>query len=292
MSYNWKPALSTNAKEINEDLFRAYAESGLEAMEVSAHKKPLAEIPFAKIKEWADQYQIMLWSYHLPYSPFDQIDISKPELAAQTIALWKQYIQKAVDIGIKIFVVHPGGEPIPDAEREMRIACSKQSLKELAEFADSLGAKIAVEDLPRTCIGNCSKEILDLISADPRLGVCFDTNHLLGEDTIQFIRNVGNRLITVHISDYDYVNERHWLPGEGQIDWQAVIAAMQEVGYQGAWLYEIHFTTPWHIARDRDLNCTDFYRNYTELMNGKPLTVPGKPKDSLGMWDFTYNENL
>ncbi len=287
---DWKLGLSTNSKQVEEALFAAYAQSGITAMEVSLHKLRLEEIDFDRIRAWADRYGVELWSFHLPYAPFERIDISKPALQEQTLALWKAYIDKAAAIGIRIFVVHPGGEPIPDEERAMRIDCSKQSLYELAEYAAQYGARIAVEDIPRTCIGNCSKEILELISVHPALGVCFDTNHLLGEDTVAFIRNIGSRLLTVHISDYDYINERHWLPGEGQIDWTAVVKAMEEVGYRGRWMYEIAFAAPWHIARERDLCCDDFVLNHAELMQGLPLTTPGTPKDDLGMWDFASNE--
>ena len=58
---------------------------------------------------------------------------------------------------------------------------------------------------------------MELISADDRLRVCFDTNHLLKESIIDFIYNVGDKIITTHVSDYARENERHWLPGEGVI---------------------------------------------------------------------------
>ena len=59
--------------------------------------------------------------------------------------------------------------------------------------------------LPRTCLGNCSNEIAELISVDSSLGICFDTNHLLIENPINFINKLGNRIVTLHISDYTTV---------------------------------------------------------------------------------------
>ena len=135
----------------------------------------------------------------------------------------------------------------------------------MAEIADCYGAVIAVENLPRTCLGNCSKEILELISVDTRLRVCFDTNHLLGEKMETFILAVGNKIITTHVSDYDAINERHWLPGEGVIDWGNLIDALEKVGYKGPWLYEIGFGIPKTILRDRELTCADFARNAKEV---------------------------
>ena len=50
--------------------------------------------------------------------------------------------------------------------------------------AQQLGQVIAVEDLPRTCLGRESSEMLELISVNDKLRVCFDTNHLLQKDEI------------------------------------------------------------------------------------------------------------
>ena len=143
---------------------------------------------------------------------------------------------------------------------------------------------IAVENLPRTCLGRNSQEMLELISAHPALRICFDTNHLLGEDPVEFVQKVGKHFITMHVSDYDFLNERHWLPGEGKLDWQALLAALEAVGYSGPWLYEVSFTAPASIVRPRNLCCDDFVRNARELFEKKPLTVLGKPIDGLKSW--------
>ena len=286
MSLNCKLALSTCNKDINEDLFRNYAENDIEAMEISPSFEECEKLDFLSLKRWAEQYNVDLWSFHLPFAPFDKIDISNPNLARQTVKMFKDYINKANDIGIKVFVVHSSGEPIEDSEREDRILCAKNSLKELAEYATEVGCIIAVEDLPRTCLGNCSAEILELISAHKNLRVCFDTNHLLHEEIPVFIKNIGDRIITTHISDYDFINERHWLPGEGSIDWVSVISLLEEVGYDGYWLYEIGLETPWSIERNRELTYTDFRDHYISLMRKEIPYVIGKPKNKLGMWSI------
>ena len=165
------------------------------------------------------------------------------------------------------------------------MSCAKAHLASLAEIAKQYGAVIAVENLPRTCLGRNSDEMLVLISAHENLRVCFDTNHLLGEDPIAFLDRVGEKVITTHVSDYDFVNERHWLPGEGRLDWQAILGKLREIGYGGVWLYEISFSCPKTILRDRDLTCEDFVRNAEELFEGIVPTVASRPKPNLGMWE-------
>ncbi len=286
MSLSCKLALSIGIGTVplTDELFASLREANIEAIELSAGKDLYKDFDFAGVAGLAAAYNITLWSLHLPFVPFHEIDISRPDLSAHTVALFEGYIKKASEVGIKTFVVHPSGEPIEEADRSARLACAKESLRQLADFAAELGCVIAVEDLPRTCLGRDSGDMLSLLSADKRLRVCFDTNHLLQEDNVDFIREVGDRIVTTHISDYDYINERHWLPGEGKTDWTALTAALEQAGYDGYWLYEVGFDTPWSIDRPRKLTCMDFKRNFDELMAGKAPTPTGTPKQNLGMW--------
>ena len=61
----------------------------------------------------------------------------------------------------------------------------------------------------------------------------------LGWDLAQAVRDVGPRLMALHISDNDGSEERHWLPFEGVIDWPAFCSALKEAGYDGPLMYEV-----------------------------------------------------
>jgi sugar phosphate isomerase/epimerase len=145
-----------------------------------------------------------------------------------------------------------------------------------------LGITIAVENLPRTCLGNCSEDILQLLQADPRLKACYDTNHLLTENAIDFIRAVGEKIITVHVSDYDFHNEKHWLPYEGDINWVELVTALEEVGYTGPFMYEVaseprpmnRRTRP-TIDRPRPLTLKDVRENFEACVNKRPASPVG-----------------
>lgn len=178
------------------------------------------------------------------------------------------------------YVLHGSFEPIEDEERETKI---NQLIKSLRELKDLTSAQVCVEVLPRTCLCNTSAETA-YIADKAGVGVCMDVNHLLQEKTEDAIRVLGNRIKTTHISDYDHVNERHWLPGEGDINWGAVLQALEEIGYDGVWNYEVSLATPNTIIRERELTYEDIIQNADELFNGKPLTVIGKRKANLGMW--------
>ena len=271
----FKTGLSTNRKTINENLFREYKNAGIEAMEISVPFEKLPSLDFTRLLLLSERYGVKLWSFHLPFMPFDIIDISSSDehIRQSSVKLCAKYIKKAAGIGINKFVIHPSGEPINDNERKERIKRSKESLNELTEIAYKENGIIAVENLPRTCLGKNSAEISELTGVNEKLRVCFDTNHLLEEDALTFIEKTGDRIATVHVSDYDFINERHWLPGEGKIDWQALLKALVNAGYNGPWLYEVAFICPNTIKRDRDLTCADFKRNAEEIFSGAPFTV-------------------
>jgi sugar phosphate isomerase/epimerase len=279
-------ALSTCGTPITAELMSAHKDAGINTIEVSVGNMELASaLDFHNAHELADEYGVELWSLHLPFLPFNVIDPSNPTIADYTVEYFCSLIDKAVEIGIKVFVVHPSGEPIAESDRATRLACAKKSLAALAEYAAAKGAVIAVEDLPRTCLGRDSSDILELISAHPDLRVCFDTNHLLGEKIADFIANVGDKIITTHVSDYDEKNERHWLSGEGVIDWKALKDALIAVGYDGPWLYELGLSgSTSTIDRERRLEYSDFGRNYGEIMADLPITLIGKGKTDLPSW--------
>lgn len=271
---------------VNEEIMAGHKAAGINTIEISVGNTQLADaLDFKEARRLADKYGIELWSLHLPFLPFNVIDPSVPALADYTVKYFCSFIDKATEIGIKTIVIHPSGEPIAESDRPMRLECAKKSLAALAEYAKARGAVIAVEDLPRTCLGRDSSDILELISAHPDLRVCFDTNHLLGESIADFIKKVGDKIITTHVSDYDEKNERHWLSGEGVIDWKALKDALIAIGYDGPWLYELGLdgSLP-TIDRERRLEYSDFARNHDEIMNDKPITTIGKGKTDLPSW--------
>ena len=283
----FRTGLSTNAKILNEDLFIQYEKAGISAMELSMVAEELDEIDYKEIKGWADAHNVELWSLHLPFNLNGNSNIADFDdtVRKNTIEYFSDIIKKASAVGIKIFVIHPSYEPVEEDEnRETRMKLACEMLDMLAEIAHEHGSVIAVENLPRTCLGRNSEEILTLLKSNDKLKVCYDTNHLLIQDAVEFIKAVGDKIVTLHVSDYDFINERHWLPGEGKNDWQKIINALKEVGYSGVWLYEVAFTNTYSIIRNRDLTCYDFALNAKELFENKELTTIAKPKENLGMW--------
>lgn len=102
---------------------------------------------------------------------------------------------------------------------------------------------------------------------------------------IAFAESLKDSIITVHVSDYDFVNERHWLPGEGKIDWVKMADVFDRIGYNGVWMYEIGLNCPKTIIRDRKLTIDDFRQNARKIFAREKLESLGRQKENLGMWE-------
>ena len=269
---NWE--LGISIEDLEQRFFEELGKNKVR-MELCPDPHDLVTVNWNTLKEWLDTNNVDLWSFHLPFGP---LDIANPDEYTHqyAVALQAEYIKRASELGAKIVVIHPSFEPIPAEVRKDWMATAKASLAQIAEIADSYGLTVAVENLPRTCLGNCSADILELLTADPRLRVCFDTNHLLDERNVDFVRALGDKIVTLHVSDYDFLNERHWMPGEGKVDWVELVTALEEVGYQGPFLYEVGFEAGPAIER-RPMTVADYQANHRACLEKSAIPVLGTP---------------
>ena len=227
-----KGGFSCSAVMLNDENFDKMKKSGIEAVEIGIGNSFCQIMDYKAIAEFAKKSGVELWSAHLPFVPGDKYHMAAftNEERRTVVERHTEIIKKVAAAGVDKFVVHPSCEPIADEDRAEYKKRSQESFYTLAENAAREGAIIAVEDLPRTCLGRESSEMLELISVNDKLRVCFDTNHLMIEDNPTFIRKLADKIITVHVSDFDFINERHWLPGEGIIDFDLLFEKMPPCG--------------------------------------------------------------
>ena len=179
------------------------------------------------------------WSVHLPFGPGWDVAHPVREERAAVCASLKRVMDCTADWGAKVYVLHGCLEPVKPEDRALRMARSILSLRELSDYARGLGAAVALENLPRSCLANNSEETLAMSEAAGDVPIVFDVNHLLGESHASFMRALAKRVISTHLSDYDGVDERHLLPGEGIVPWKSVVTGLCEAGYRGPMLFEL-----------------------------------------------------
>ncbi len=271
---------------LKDDLACDFVRSGLEVLELDMSAEDYPNADFYAMADVAKRHGIDIASIHLPIAPQHIYDVTHKYATVGAMPFQIELIKRGCEIlGVKHIVIHSGGEPLKEEERAERVERAGEKLPLLADVAEKYGADICIEVLPRTCLGRDSDEILAMLAYDDRLRVCLDTNHIFRESEVDFIRKIGKKIATTHISDRDDINERHWLPGEGLLDWVAIIDALDEIGYEGDWIYESGLKPKPTIIRERDLTFADLYNNAKEVFGRVKPTRYSKPKPGVGMWE-------
>ena len=252
-------AVGTSNRDANQ--IQAMADNGISCMEVGwpntvRQGMEETEIWAKEMKTAADKAGVEIWSIHIPYGGV--YDISKADEAERQQAVAANAADMELGSRIlkpKYFIIHASAEPISEEERAARFAASHKSLQELAAKAKACGVGLLVEDLPRTCLGNTSTELLSIINGIDNTDICFDVNHLLQESHVSFIRNTKGRIKSTHMSDYDATDERHWLPGKGVINWTELLKELVAAGYTGPFMYEVSRGNPPTITMEDLAQC-------------------------------------
>ncbi|HHY46525.1 MAG TPA: sugar phosphate isomerase/epimerase [Firmicutes bacterium] len=119
-------------------------------------------------------------------------------------------------------------------EREMQEEAFYSGFRELADFARKVGVTIALEPINRyeTNMINTVSEGLDALArlGCDNVGLLVDTFHMNIEEPriADSIRRAGRAVVYVHIAD-----SNRWAPGFGHTDFGEVLAALDEIGYEG-----------------------------------------------------------
>lgn len=200
---------------------------------------------------------------HLPFRTGDYSgdnETLRRELICNTINLFR--IIDPYEPNCYIF--HGSVEGWNEDKREKKLQILKDSLETLVATTKTM---VCVENLPRLALLNTSEEAVALVDSVENAKICCDVNHFLQETAEAGLKKMGARIGTLHISDHDYVNERHMLPKKGKIDWMAVISALEEINYDGVFTYEITFAQNGYIfcsLKDVKENYDELFREYEE----------------------------
>ncbi len=259
-----KVGLSTGyGVQINDESLEKLRKSGFEAIEVTLGADPYLD--YKQAAEIAKRHDIILWSSHIPFRPFEERDVSieDPIVRGKFVEYIKERIKSGSEVGIERFVIHPS-IPLPEDRRAERKKCAMDSFSKLAPVAKECGAVICVEDMILSCLGNSVDELEEIISVDDSLRVCFDVNHLLNNTHKEFLDRLGHKIATMHISDYDFVQERHVWPGRGKINWPELYKMVCDAGYKGVWMYEVGMK-----YKDREGTFDELYNLTMDIFSGK-----------------------
>ena len=244
--YTLECAISVSLNDAdNEELITALKKAGIKTLEIAATDVCSAteeeqKLYFSKMEKrltFFKEQGFNLNSFHMTFGPlfclFNFNDKEREAAVKRTVDI----CNRIQPFGFNYVVTHTNGWDFP-AEGD-RVTGLKNLKKSYAAIMNNTSETIAAEVLPRTCLGNTSKEMLEILSGLDGLKVVVDTNHIMQEKEADCIRALAPYLIGLHISDRDEINERHWLPGEGIVDFNAILAALEDIGYKGYFTYEV-----------------------------------------------------
>ena len=172
---------------------------------------------------------------------------------ANAVAFTKKYLQIAAWIGAETILVVPGSTTVawdPSRPKVSYGRCweqSTKSIRELLPLAEKLGVNIALENVwMRFLLSPMEwKLFLDQFDSD-RIGMYLDVGNCLiylpAEDYVELL---GKRVKAIHIKNWKSEDCGGGLHGfgdslkVGDVDFKAVFAALEKVGYAGTFTAEM-----------------------------------------------------
>ncbi|QSX08366.1 sugar phosphate isomerase/epimerase [Alkalibacter rhizosphaerae] len=150
---------------------------------------------------------------HTPYQDVNDLWSEEKTVRNKTIARYMGYLDQCSQFKIPVMVMHVTDV---DGPKEL-LSQGLDSFMQLREYGTKLGVRIAVEN---TRDADLVDGLLTQLQSD-HFGLCYDSSHdwLAGQTKGMLLENWSHRLFTTHLSDNDMEKDRHWIPGDGEVDW-------------------------------------------------------------------------
>lgn len=157
------------------------------------------------------------------------------------------YLKECIDLAARLkcyAITVQAGNEVPRPVRDENLKLVVERLKMLSGIAEQKGINVTIE-MPHkgSIISNVDEglELLELLS-DENIGIAFDTSHILcsGCDPVRAVSLYGNRILHVHLRDGRGKNPE-MTPGEGDVDFRAVINALDKIGYKRPLILELEY---------------------------------------------------
>ncbi len=168
----------------------------------------------------------------------DNLSLADPSPQVQAVVRerLRGHIQFAARLGAAVVLGSIRGklDVSSDETRQASYQAALDTVKELADFAQTSGVCLTIEPINRyeTNFINTLAEAREFIHAAdrPNIGVLADTFHMNIEEVIMddCLRETGNLLWHVHFAD-----SNRYAPGMGHLNFEELVAELKNMGYNG-----------------------------------------------------------
>lgn len=117
------------------------------------------------------------------------------------------------------------------------------ALQEVLRAAEPAGVRVGIEFEPGFLVGDLASLSSVLREVDhPLLGANLDLGHaqVVGDDPAGAMRSLAGRVWNAHVEDIRGRVHYHLVPGEGEMDFEAIALAVAETGYDGFLTVELY----------------------------------------------------
>ncbi|MBM3131261.1 MAG: sugar phosphate isomerase/epimerase [Chloroflexi bacterium] len=231
------------------EALRKIAASGFKWIEISSSEFHLDPRRNPDVPAARNALRQMDLHVHALHTPFIGLKLGHPNRALKQE--WLRVVGASLEIGVEIgaplAVIHvtDDAQELTDEMYEASRQIVIEYIAELQIRAQALGIRLALENMVkspnlRRRFGMTLAE-LSRAFPDPEIAFCLDTGHAMTNrlDLATEIRAAGKRLMTTHINSNDGVDDLHWLPTRGVLDWQKIKHLLMQSGYAGRYLLEV-----------------------------------------------------
>jgi sugar phosphate isomerase/epimerase len=205
------------------------------------------------IKRQLDGYRGRL-GIHGPFWGF-MIDSQDPLVRAVVTRRFLQALEACEAIGATQMVIH---SPFTtwdynnlDLNPRSRAALTERvhaTLKDVVARAESIGCELVIENIedkdPMARVQLAKSFNSNAVRVSLDAGHAHYAHVSTGAPPVDYYVNAANDMLAhVHIHDNDGYADRHWVPGEGTVRWQAVFRALGALGIKPRLVLEVRDTT-------------------------------------------------
>lgn len=228
-------------------------EHGFTMLEICSHPDHLDYHDHQQVRRLARELEdlsLEAYSFHAPFA--NGLDITSPVGAQRRRSIDEVLaaVEAAARLGARYLVLHPGPEkelhPEP-GEGLKRRQDGVLALNEIAGRCQGQQVELVLENmLPHLFLGDIG-ELLRCRGAirEAEVGYCLDTGHaFLGGELFHIATALAGSLRIIHASDNHGRHDDHLPPGQGRIDWLALLGHLQRLGFAGGIILEINDDGP------------------------------------------------